>query len=252
METLTDTEGGIGMDRIVCIAQWHIEQLDPALVTDRSALLRSVLAGIHYIRCTSDVELLALFQTLLPSTKRSLAASLQTAAPAQSDVKMQYRPRLPARTTMIFIDTISYHVRASLSDEARHLRNHRNLLLYEFKQFAERCKRRGINLITANQMGFTIVNKDGATTSLSDKDGEGRLIPLLRNQNESILGPNEWRLVLFRAGSHHDAHCSRFAHFIGQPVLIGPKGDPQVLSPIWLPFTVDGGGMVDSSTNIIA
>lgn len=233
------------MDRIVSIAQWHIEQLDQTLVTNRSALLLSVLAGIHYIRCTSDVELLALFRTILPSTRRDVAASLQDATPIQSDVKMRSIPRLPPRTTMIFIDTISYHVRASLSDEARHLRNQRNLLLYEFKHFAERCRRRGINLVLANQMGFTIVNKDGVTTNLSDKDGEGRLIPLLRNQSESILGPDEWRIVLFRAGSHHDAECSRFAQFIGQPVLIGLEGDPQILSPTWLPFTVDEGGIVD-------
>lgn len=230
------------MDRIVCIARQQIEQLD--FVTDSPGLLRSVLAGIHYCRCTSEVELLSLFQTLLPSTKFYTAASTQ---PSISEGKMHYNPRLPMRTTMILIDTISYHLRAPLSDEARHLRNQRNMLIYELKQFAERCRRRGINLVMANQMGFTIVNKDGATTSLSDSSGEGRLIPLLRNQNESILGPNEWRLLLFRAGGHYEGAGNRFAHFIGQPVLIDHEGEVELLPSKWMPFIVDQGGIFVST-----
>lgn len=225
------------MDRIIKITQGQIVQLDSTQQTSSPGFLRLVLAGIHYCRCTSDTELLALFQTLLPNSKRHFTSVKHD----NKESKAAFTSRLPLRSSMILIDTISYPLRASLADEARQLRNQKTRLINELKHFAERCTRRGINLILANQMSFTMVGKEGNTTSLSDKEGEGRLVPLLRNQGDSILGPSIWRLVLFRAGNHDLKACSRFAHLMGHPSTVSQVVDN--IAPDWLPLQIDQNGV---------
>jgi hypothetical protein len=87
-------------------------------------------------------------------------------------------------------------------------------------------------------MGVTIVGKEGLTTSLSDKDGKGILVPLLRSQGDSILGYNVWRLVLFQHGIQE---ANRFACFIHQPNTASSTSQEKPMS--WLPFVINQGGI---------
>ena len=230
------------MERIMSVAEDHISRLGSSLSTpSKAALLRSTLAGIHFCRCTSDYELLALFLALVPAPQRPSAS--QTAPVSEKVSRRSATPRLPLRTSLILIDTISHPLRAPLPDDARHLRSQRHVVFDELRHFSERCRRRGIKLVLSNQMAVTIVSRDGLRTSMSDKDGEGRLVPLLRNQSGSILGPNVWRLLLFRSGSQNARTCNRFAHIINQPASMGRSSENDSLP--WLPFCVQSGGIVE-------
>jgi len=236
------------MDRIIDVASEHIDRLNkPLSSSSKTDLLRSVLAGIQYCRCTTEYELLALFLALMPSLEShtsSIQSQKKRAWHEDDDKKRFITSMLPPRASLILIDTISNLMRFSIPDESRQLRNQRSQLIDELRCFAERCQRKGIKLVISNQMGLTFVGRDGNTTTLSDKDGEGRLAPLLRNQGDSILGQHVWRLLLFRAGTQSVGACNRFAHFISRPPeTTTSNSDRSKVQEPWLPFIVNRGGV---------
>lgn len=85
-----------------------------------------------------------------------------------------------------------------------------------------------------------MVDKEGNTRNLADKEGEGRFVPLLRNQSHSILGPDTWRLLLFRAGNHDVKACSHFAHLLGHPLIVSQVVEKLPLDWLRLQFDPNG------------
>ncbi|UZJ51849.1 hypothetical protein CBS101457_001169 [Exobasidium rhododendri] len=229
---IIDTEGGVGMDRIVDIAEHHITvltstpTLSPSHKTD---LLRSVLIGIEYCRCTTNYELLALLIALMPNSRPIPMQKGRLAEDKEKDEKQFYSPLLPERTTLVVIDTISSMVRSPIPDEAPQLRKQRNHLIKKLKQFSESCNATGIKLIVSNQMRLTFVDKDGHPSRPGEKGAQGMLVPSLSSKEESvsILGRDIWRLLLFRDGPQGSGTCNRFAHIINHPPLIRPREQDQ-------------------------
>ena len=250
----SDTEGSIAFDQIVRFAEKHINRSEPALSRlSKLALLRSVLSGIHYIRCTSDYELLAILQTALPANRRGgLASQTSRSQAANKDVKPPFASTLPFRTSLILIDSLSYHLRSSLPNEAQQQRNQRLHIIDELRAFCVRSSRRGIKVVFSNQMGITFLDRNGNTTNLTDKDGQGYLVPVVRQKSQSILGEHIWRIVLFRAGNQtSEGVSSHHAYFLHRPSTVSApnktkRGDA---TTEWIQYSIHGGEVVDTRKN---
>lgn len=245
---IADTEGSIGLDCVAKVASDCIHQSAFRLsMTSRLRLLRILLSGIHYCRCASDYELLALLRTLLPVDRRKVSSQLTSSQSTFKENKHAPSGTFPIRTSMVIIDSISYLLRAPLPDDGRLFARQRSRLIEEIRLFCARCSSRGIKVIFSNQMKMVIVDKYGNQTDMNNKEGEGHFIPLIQHMNgSSILGNHVWRLMLFRDGRQqcNSNDGSHFAHIIGRPARIAgsvnQKGE-MIDWTTWIPIAIQYG-----------
>ncbi|PWN35216.1 P-loop containing nucleoside triphosphate hydrolase protein [Meira miltonrushii] len=208
---MIDTEGSISARRMA--------QMTKALITDlldsweeqewstkpsHDVLFHHTLAGIRIIRCTALFELVATFGVLLPtidveSIRPDYKDEDEERAKKVKEIdKMMRKKRLPERTSLIIIDSMSHFFRAPTTNE-RQERSKRQQAIQCARLFASHVHLSGIKLIISTQMSSYFVDVHGDKSNIIKPDNIGFLRPTLRDWMEEDLARSAWHLQLYGA-----------------------------------------------------
>jgi RecA/RadA recombinase len=208
---IIDTEGSISAKRMAQMTKTLIEELSESCdeqqwnrMSSKDVLFRHTLAGIHIIRCTTLSELLATFEMLMPSLGGSSLLSDDNdqdedrARKCKEIDEMMQKKRLPDRTSLIVVDSLSHFYRAPTTNDKQE-RSKRQHAFMRARSFAARAHYCGIKLIVSTQMSSYFVDMHGEKSNVIKADNIGFLRPTLRDWIEESIAENAWHVQLYGA-----------------------------------------------------